>query len=153
MGSSEGQHGFRVSRNADEGKKSDKITLQLNNLGKNDQWNYPRSNCQRSYAFYGQFFQGSFEPYPTTSRYVLNSSTCTNIKFLEAEREVRNLGIVKAMIEGFKGSLPIIEKVLKDLNISSDKHYIFGDKLSLGDLHFIRLKVMLTACELNKDSE
>ena len=57
------------------------------------------------------------------------------------------------MIETFKGSLPRIEKVLKDLGLSANQKYIFGDKLSVCDLNFLRLKVVMTGCELNKDTE
>ena len=69
---------------------------------------------------------------------------------LEEERKIRNSKIIPAMIEAFKISLPRIEKVLKDLDISTDQKYIFGEKLSVCDLYFLRLKVMMTACEFNK---
>ena len=70
---------------------------------------------------------------------------------LEEERKIRNSKIIPAMIEAFKISLPRIEKVLKDLDISTDQKYIFGEKLSVCDLYFLRLKVIMTGCELNKD--
>ena len=55
------------------------------------------------------------------------------------------------MAKAWENSLPRIEKTLKTLNLPLNGRYLFGDEISLADLKFLWLKILLTDPFFNKE--
>ena len=55
------------------------------------------------------------------------------------------------MANAWENSLPRIEKTLKTLNLPSNGKYLFGDEISLADLKFLWLKILLSDPFFNKE--
>ena len=77
---------------------------------------------------------------------------CLLLKVYSAEEsEARNKELIPAMAKAWENSLPRIEKTLKRLNLPSKGKFIFGDDISLADLKFLWLKILLTDKFFNKE--
>jgi len=68
----------------------------------------------------------------------------------EEEREERNKVFVPTMVQTATAMLPRVEKVLKDLNLSGEGKYLFGDSISVADLQCLAYTIFFDDAEFNK---